>query len=53
LQAPGPEEVNWPTLWEEFGKRHLRALLVIIPIMIMILFPIGIFAGKFGLSKAL
>ncbi len=44
-QAPGPEEVNWPTLWEGFGAKQLRRLLVLIPITGMIIFPIGIFAG--------
>lgn len=44
-QAPGPEEVNWPTLWETFDKRTIRALLTTIPIAAMIIFPIGIFAG--------
>jgi hypothetical protein len=37
--------VNWPTLWEGFRGRNIRSLLVAIPIAIMIIFPIGIFAG--------
>ncbi len=37
--------MNWPTLWEEFRGRTIRALLVIVPIIAMIIFPIGIFAG--------
>lgn len=45
LQAPGPEEVNWPTLWEGFRGRNIRACLTAIPIAAMIIFPIGIFAG--------
>jgi len=45
-QAPGPEEVNWPTLWESFGARQIRRVLVLIPITAMIIFPIGIFAGS-------
>lgn len=45
MQAPGPEEVNWPTLWEGFRGRNIRALLTVVPIAAMIIFPIGIFAG--------
>lgn len=45
-QAPGPEEVNWPTLWKSFGSRNMRRLLVLIPLAGMIIFPIGIFAGS-------
>lgn len=52
-QAPGPEEVNWPTLWEGFRGRNIRSLLVAIPIGIMILFPIGIFAGAQRLAACL
>ena len=50
-QAPGPEEVNWPTLWEGFRGRNIRSLLVAIPIGIMIIFPIGIFAGAQQLAR--
>jgi hypothetical protein len=52
-QAPGPEEVNWPTLWEGFRGRNIRSLLVAIPIGIMIIFPIGIFAGAQQLTRPL
>ncbi|KAG2500669.1 hypothetical protein HYH03_001435 [Edaphochlamys debaryana] len=43
--APGPEEVNWQTLWSDFHNRDLRYNLCRPFIVLIILFPIGIFTG--------
>eukprot|EP00798_Chlamydomonas_sp_ICE-L_P017208 gene17208-23528_t len=43
--APGPEEVNWPTLWLNYRQRDWRHNLVRPLILIVLLLPVGIFTS--------
>ncbi|GLC35608.1 hypothetical protein PLESTM_000342700 [Pleodorina starrii] len=43
--APGPDEVNWSTLWSNFRSRDLRRNLMRPLVVLVVLFPIGIFTG--------
>eukprot|EP00884_Botryococcus_braunii_P001498 jgi/Botrbrau1/11349/Bobra.0038s0106.1 len=44
-EAPGPEEVNWSTLWMSYHERELREVLVLPLKVAVVLLPIGVFAG--------
>ncbi|KAK9819243.1 hypothetical protein WJX81_003710 [Elliptochloris bilobata] len=44
-EAPGPEEVNWPTLWMSWIERDWREVLVLPLIAGIMLVPVGIFSG--------
>ncbi|KAG2443726.1 hypothetical protein HXX76_002072 [Chlamydomonas incerta] len=43
--APGPDEVNWSTLWSDYRSRDLRRNLTRPLTLLVVLFPIGIFTG--------
>ncbi len=43
--APGPEEVNWPALWSSWRERDWRTMLVRPLVLLVVLFPVGIFTG--------
>lgn len=43
--APGPEEVNWPTLWRGWRSREARAALVIPFIVLLVLLPVSLATG--------
>eukprot|EP00210_Caulerpa_lentillifera_P008317 g7936.t1 len=43
--APGPDEMNWQSLWKSKSEKDLRQILVIPFIVSLISFPLGIFAG--------
>ncbi|KAK9804567.1 hypothetical protein WJX73_000229 [Symbiochloris irregularis] len=45
VEAPGPEEVNWSALWLSWQGRDIREIVVLIPILIFLLIPIGLFSG--------
>ncbi|GLI62080.1 hypothetical protein VaNZ11_004639 [Volvox africanus] len=47
--APGPDEVNWSALWSNFRGRDLRRNLMRPLVVLMVVFPIGIFTG--GLAQ--
>ena len=43
--APHPEEVNWETLWTPQSIKRIRQVLLFIPLLVAIFFPIGILTG--------
>ncbi|CAL5219786.1 g1691 [Coccomyxa viridis] len=45
VEAPGPEEVNWPTLWMSWRERELREIIVLPIIVLIMLVPVGAFSG--------
>lgn len=47
--APGPDEMNWQALWKTWAQKDVRKVLVFPLIALVIMFPLGVFAG--GLSK--
>ncbi|PRW05771.1 ERD4-related membrane [Chlorella sorokiniana] len=52
--CPGPDDINWPTLWCTWQMRYLRSLLVILPLSAVMLFPIGALTGALSnLNEAL
>ncbi len=47
--APGPDEVNWPALWLNYKQRDFRSWVCKPLLVVLVLFPIGVFAG--GLTQ--
>lgn len=45
LLAAAPDNINWPTLWCPWQQVWLRAVLVVLPLTIVMLFPIGALTG--------
>ncbi|KAK9836955.1 hypothetical protein WJX81_002590 [Elliptochloris bilobata] len=53
MEAPGPEEVNWETLWLPWQRRSLNEMLILPFVLVFLLFPIGVFSGVLtGVSAA-
>lgn len=44
--APAPEDVNWQSLWTPSPERLIRRLLMLIPLALAFLFPIGVITGS-------
>ena len=44
-KAPSPDDINWQSLWTPFFERQWRGLVMLIPLYLSILFPIGILTG--------
>ena len=39
-------QVNWTALWLTWQRRDLRELIVLIPIILIMLLPVGLFSGE-------
>ena len=39
-------QVNWQTLWMSWSERDFRGIITLLPLAILIVFPIGLFSGK-------
>lgn len=52
--APGPDEINWPTLWMRPRERALRRV-VVLPLVVALLLvvPVGLFSGGLQQLNAL
>lgn len=48
--GPGadPENINWPALQRSFRARLIRALVMVVPIIVLVVFPIGALTGLFS-----
>ena len=43
--APGPDNVNWEGLWAGWAERKRRTFYLLIPNILIMLFPIGALVG--------
>ena len=39
-------QVNWQTLWMTYKARDFRGIVTLIPLAVLMVFPIGLFSGK-------
>lgn len=46
--APDPENINWGTLERSWWTRTLRSAIMLIPIILIMLFPVGLITGFFS-----
>ncbi len=52
--APGPDEINWPTLWMRPRERRLRRAAVLpLVVALLLLVPVGLFSGGLQQLNAL
>ena len=38
--------MNWQTLWMTYKARDFRGIVTLIPLAVLMVFPIGLFSGK-------
>jgi len=50
--APGPDEMNWQGLWKTWVEKDIRRVLVFPFVLVLILLPIGIFAGSLSVFNS-
>jgi hypothetical protein len=43
-----PQDLNWPTLQRPWWQRQARAALALVPILLIMLFPLGVISGVFS-----
>ena len=44
--SPGMDEINWQALWAGYTSRLIRLWGSLLPLLIVILFPIGVLTGE-------
>lgn len=46
MPAPAPRNVNWAALFRSWVGRGVRPMPVFVAVLVMLLIPIGLFAGE-------